>query len=43
MDLNRAMYEALVTTKDYVQRVLKKEVHPLTDTLIEAYKVYDNV
>ena len=42
VNLDTAMYEALVTTKDYVRNVLHKEVHPLTDTLIESYKVYDN-
>ena len=42
VDLNKAMYEAFLSTKEYVTEVLHKEVHPLTDTLIKAYQVYDS-
>ncbi|MGL4800556.1 MAG: nicotinate-nucleotide adenylyltransferase [Cellulosilyticaceae bacterium] len=41
IDLNRAMYEALVSSKDYVTHVLGHQMHPITDGLIEVYKIYD--
>lgn len=41
MDLNKAMYEALLSSKNYVTHILNKEVHPMTEVLIQEYKVYD--
>ncbi|MGL4361970.1 MAG: nicotinate-nucleotide adenylyltransferase [Cellulosilyticaceae bacterium] len=41
IDLNCAMYEALVTSKEYVGDILKQDVHPITNELIEVYRVYD--
>lgn len=38
VDLNHGMYEALVSSKNYVLTIQKKQVHPLTDALIHFYK-----
>ena len=38
VDLDKAMYEALSASKTYVVNILKREVHPKTDLLIEEYR-----
>ena len=40
-NLNRAMYHALVSSYNYVTNILKQEVHPITQELIEYYKQFD--
>lgn len=37
-DLNKAMYTALLRSKEYVQNTLKGSMHPITEVLIEEYK-----
>lgn len=37
-DLDKAMYKALVSSKMYVEDVLKSEVHPITEEMIQEYK-----
>jgi nicotinate-nucleotide adenylyltransferase len=35
--LDKAMYQALLSSKNYVVNILKQELHPITDKLIEEY------
>lgn len=37
-DLNKAMYTALVRSKEYVQDTLRGAMHPITEVLIQEYK-----
>ena len=41
IDLNRAMYLALKSTKTYIQETLSQQVHPMIDVLLEEYKIYE--
>lgn len=40
-NLNRAMYQALVCSYNYVSNILKQEAHPITSELIAYYKQFD--
>lgn len=40
VDLDKAMYEALSSSKSYVTNILNKKVHPKTDLLIDEYRKY---
>ncbi|WP_083461403.1 nicotinate-nucleotide adenylyltransferase [Cellulosilyticum ruminicola] len=40
-DLDRAMYKALISSYNYVTNILKQEVHPITQELIEYYKQFN--
>ena len=40
-NLDRAMYKALQSSYNYVTNILKQEVHPITQELIEYYKQFD--
>ena len=36
--LDKAMYQALISSRNYVVNILKQEIHPITDNLIEEYR-----
>lgn len=40
VDLNKAMYEALCASKNYVTNILKQAIHPNTELLITQYEKY---
>ena len=40
-NLDRAMYKALISSYNYVTKILKQEVHPITNELITYYRQFD--
>ena len=42
-NLDRAMYRALVCSNDYVTKILKQEVHQITEELIAYYKQFEDM
>ncbi|MBE6022825.1 MAG: nicotinate-nucleotide adenylyltransferase [Cellulosilyticum sp.] len=40
-NLNRAMYKALVSSRNYIMNILKQEAHPIINELIAYYKQFD--